>query len=164
MLVGGALLIVAAIGAGVLVWWLQNKAAPAVPTTAEKQLPQSASNAQDLAVTQGADAANKQIADSLQKQGISNDEKYSLYIQQGANYDDQGQHQQALDSFKKAEAIQQNYTVSHLIAEQAAALGDKQTAIQYYKKTISQLDTKNPLYNQDKQTYEDNIKALGGTP
>lgn len=159
----GVLLVVAAVGAGALLWWLQNREESNAPVVAEAQLPQAATDAQELAASGDVNASNKKINDALNKSGVSDNDKFDLYIQQGINFGEQNQHQQAFDSFKKAEAIKQNSMVSHLIAEQAEALGDKQTAISYYKKTISQLDAKSPVYGSDKKVYEDKIKELGGT-
>lgn len=163
VIMGGIILIVGAVGAGALLWWFQNREVSNAPIVAEAQLPQAATDAQELASSGDVAGSNKKISDALSKTGVSDGEKFDLYIQQGVNFGEQGQHQQALDSFKKAEAIKQNFMISHLIAEQAEALGDKQMAITYYKKTISQLDTKSPVYSSDKKTYEDKIKELGGT-
>lgn len=163
VVVGGIILIGVAIGTGALLWWLQNREESNTPIVAEAQLPQAASEAQELAASGDVNGSNKKINDALNSASTSSSEKFDLYVQQGINFGEQNQHQQALDSFKKAEAIKQNFMVSHLIAEQAEALGDKQMAIAYYKKTISQLDTKSPVYGSDKKTYEDKVKELGGT-
>lgn len=164
----GAILL--ALGAGVLVWWLQHGGAnkPAAPSVVGSQstnaLIKPAADAQQQALKGDTSGAVQTIQSALNQQNVSDKDKYTLYVQEGVTYSNDKQYQKALDAFKQAEAVRSDFTTSHLIAEQAEALGDKTTALTYYKKALSQLDTKAISYRSDKQVYEDKIRSLGGTP
>lgn len=169
--IGVLLLLIGATGAGMLVWWLQNKGggnqtpngAAAFDPVKEK-LPAAVDKAQSTALSGNVNQSNQELQTALAQPSVNNDDKYQLYLQLGVNYSNQNDHQKALDALKQADAAKSTYTTSHLIAEQYEALGDKQSAIAYYKKTITQLDTKSPGYASDKQDYENRITALGGQP
>lgn len=168
--IGGiVLLLLAAAGAGMAVWLLQNRSslqggASPFSQQSEKKLPPAVDNAQNLALEGKTDQANQQIQQALNQSGVSDQQKAQLLVQEGVNYTNSNQPQKALDVFLQAEKLQSDFTTSHLIGEQYEVLGNKDLAIQYYKKAITQLDPKSIGYNGDKTTYEDKIKALGGQP
>jgi tetratricopeptide (TPR) repeat protein len=162
---GVILLLAAAAAVGVAIQWLQGGSSDtAARTPASEKLSPTINESQNLALSGKTEEANKKLQEALDKPNVASTEKYQLLVQQGVNYSNDKKPQQALEAFKQAEAIQQTSTVSHLIAEQYETLGDKTTAITYYKKTISQLDKKSPLYDADKKHYEEQITALGGKP
>jgi tetratricopeptide (TPR) repeat protein len=150
-----------------LAWWLQNKdlSPPSDLSTANANaLPESATSAQKQAVNGKPDDAVKAVQDALAKPDVSDDEKQALLVEQGVAYGNAGQHQKALDSYIEADKIKSDSNTSHLIAESYAALGDKQKAIDYYKKTLTQLNKNAISYNSDKTYFESKITELGGTP
>jgi|SRR6185503_8729623 len=168
--VGGVVvLLLAMAGAGLFVWWLQNK--DSLPTggthgyskTAEKPLPEAADEAQKLAIAGKVDESNKKLQEALVQQNVPDEEKKQLYVQQGVNYGNSGDHAKALQAYLQAEKAMSDYTTSHLIAESYEALGDKPKAIEYFKKALTQLDPNAISYNTEKQYCEGKIKDLGGT-
>ena len=168
--VGGVVvLLLAMAGIGILVWWLQNK--DSLPTngagsyskTEEKSLPEAADEAQKLAIAGKVDESNKKLQEALAEQNIPSEEKQQLYVQQGVNYGNSGDHAKALQVYLEAEKAKSDYTTSHLIAETYEALGDKTKAIEYFKKAITQLDQNAISYNTEKRYCEGKIKDLGGS-
>jgi tetratricopeptide (TPR) repeat protein len=168
--VGGVVvLLLAMTGVGMLVWWLQNK--DTLPTngpgtisqTAEKPLNTAADEAQDLAVGGNVAASNKKLEEALAQPNIPTEDKQQLLVQQGVNYGNSGDYAKALQIYLEAEKSKSDFTTSHLIGEAYEALGDKPKAIEYFKKSISQLNPNAISYNSDKQYYEGKVKELGGT-
>ncbi|HET9412276.1 MAG TPA: hypothetical protein VFO38_05575 [Candidatus Saccharimonadales bacterium] len=150
------------VGAGMLVWWLQHKdTVQQIPGS--EAPPTNVSEAQKLSFTGDIDGSNKKLNEALANPNTPEQEKYDLYVQLGVNWSNQKQYQKALTEFEKAEAIKQGFTVSHLMGEQYEALGNKQKAIEYYKKAISQLDPTTIGYNSNKRVYEAKVKELGGS-
>lgn len=163
--------IVVAFGAGVLVWWLQHKNPANTPANggvvgsqSDHALLKPAVDAQQQAFKGDTQGAVKTIQNALNQPNVSNDDKYTLLVEEGVTYSNNHQYQQALDALKQAEAVSSTFTTSHLIAEQAEALGDKSTALTYYKKALTQLDTTAISYKSDKTFYENKVRSLGGTP
>jgi tetratricopeptide (TPR) repeat protein len=164
-------LIVVAFGAGVLVWWLQHKNTASTPANgkvvgsqSDHALLKPAADAQQQALKGDTQGAVTTIQNALKQPNVSNDDKYTLLVQEGVTYSNNHQYQQALDVLKQAEAVSSTFTTSHLIAEQAEALGDKATALTYYKKALTQLDPNAISYRSDKTFYENKVRSLGGTP
>lgn len=165
IIVGVVTAVLLAGGAGYLVWWLQHKddAKTNYPASVDAGQPTNVSEAQKLAMTGDVAGSEKKLQEALDNPSTPTDEKYELYVQQGVNLSNQKRYQQALDKFKEAEAIKQTFTVSHLIGEQAEALGNKALAIEYYKKALTQLDPNAIGYRSDKRVYEAKVKELGGS-
>jgi tetratricopeptide (TPR) repeat protein len=167
--VGVVVLIAAAVGAGFLAQRLLNGDNSSSNQTNQEvgakapPLPTTVSQAQDLAQSGQMDQSNQKLQQALEQPSASNDDKYNAYWQLGVNASNSNQPQQAIKYFEQAEAIKPTYTVSHLIAEQAEMLGDKTTAIAYYKKAITQLDKNSPVYDSDKNYLEGKVTSLGGT-
>ncbi|HSX05770.1 MAG TPA: hypothetical protein VLF69_04845 [Candidatus Saccharimonadales bacterium] len=122
-----------------------------------------ASRAQDIALNGDYPDAQKQIADALKQPGLSANERYQLYYQQGANDQNQGNNQAALDSFKLAAAVKQTESLYESMAMVAQALGDNASAINYYKQAIKLIQP-SPLADEYKNADEQAIKSLGGQP
>jgi hypothetical protein len=157
------LAVVAALTAGV---WLrtlrQDKTPQNVTAGVADTLSSETKKAQDLAVRGKTDEAKKYITDELAKSDLTASQKYDLYIQQGVIAQNADKKQEALDSYKLAEAAKPTREVSGLIAEISLALDDKDTAIAYWKKEITQIDRNSPLYEEDKRSLEQRIRDNGG--
>ena len=167
--IGGVLILLLAMaGLGLLVWWLQNK--DRLPTTGaggysqtlENTLPPLIDEAQNLAVAGKTEESNKKLQEALAQSNVSSEDKQKLYVQQGVNYGNSGDYQKALAAYLEAEKAKSDFTTSHLIGETYEALGDKPKAVEYYKKSITQLDPKAISYSSDKSYYESKVTELGG--
>lgn len=164
------LFLVAMVGVGALVWWLQNKNAGGGNTSGtspyskavEKPGPEAVSESQNLAIAGKTDEAAQKLQQALQQPGVNDSDKQQLYIQEGVVYSNSGQYQKALDAFLAAEKAKSDFTTSHLIGEQYEALGNNAKAIEYYKKALAQLDPNAISYGMDKEVYEAKVKELGG--
>jgi tetratricopeptide (TPR) repeat protein len=170
--IGVAIIVLAAsIGAGTR--WLQTHnqhkkqqgTATSTPVTpAQTVASKSASESEKKALDGNYDAAQQQIITALKQPNLSNDDKYTLYYQQGANYENYGNNQAALDSYKQAAQNKQTQEIYESMAEVAVKLGDKSAAITYYKKEIQLIPTNNPVAKSDKASIEKSITDLGGQP
>lgn len=170
--VGVAVLIGAAVGVGFLARILQNGVTgsgnnaildPNSPG-AKSPYPEAVNKAQNQSASGDYQAAQKTLTDALAQQNVDNDQKFLLLQQQGVVYTNQHQPQQALDVFLQALPLKQtDCTINQLIAEQYEALGNTAKAIEFYKNTIRYLDTSSPVYQSDKQLYQNKVTSLGGT-
>jgi tetratricopeptide (TPR) repeat protein len=158
-----AILVFAGVAGAGLRWW-QNRDTATEPKekTGTTRLPERVERIQDLAINGQYDTAQKEIAEALAKPGISSEEKYDLYFQRGIVYETEGNLQAALESYKQAESVRANRVVSEAIGNVAVQLNDKQLAIRYYEKVITQLDTNDPVYEADKEAYETKVRELKG--
>lgn len=167
------LLLAAGLGAGMWLRWFQsgggntnggdtsgNTSNGEGDALTQNDLPSNVKAAQDTAATSGAEESNKQIASSLP--GASNDDKFELYLQQGINFENESKWSDALTSYKNAEAIKQTANVYESLGRVEENLGDKNAAIDYYKKAIPLLNQDSPMYASYKQGLQDKITALGG--
>jgi tetratricopeptide (TPR) repeat protein len=163
----GAVLFVAAIAGGLalrMALTKDNKDARSGQNTATT-LPSSASKAQDLSASGDFSGAHKQLDDALNKSDVSSSDKYALYYQQGTTYFNESNYTAAIENYKKAEALQPTESLSESIGDAYVASGDKNQAITYYKKAISQISSDgNPVAGDDKTALEDKIRAQGGQP
>jgi len=167
-------LLVAAIGGGMLLRFWQNSGSNGNTgnnnsgsasngegdSLTQNDLPAAVEDSQNTAATAGPAEANKQIATSLP--GASNDEKFELYLQQGVNYENENKWNDALTSYKNAEAINKTSNVYESLGRVQENLGNKTEAINYYKQAIPLLSQNSPMYNSYKQALQDKITALGG--
>jgi tetratricopeptide (TPR) repeat protein len=124
-------------------------------------LPKADIDSQNLAVSGKTDEANKKIDEALQK-NPDNDTKYELYIQLGLNQQNAGNFSGAMEQYRKAEAIKQDFKIVKLIAQTAEAMGDKVLALEYYRKAIPLIDPENALKDAEKRRLEQKIAELGG--
>lgn len=170
------LLLAVAVGAGVLLRWWQNNGATNNGTNngssntstssgegdslTQNDLPSAVRDAQDTAATAGAEESNKQIATSLPS--AANDEKFELYLQQGLNFENEQKWNDALTSYKNAEALKKTSNVYESLGRVEENLGNKTDAINYYKQAIPLLNQNSPMYASYKQGLQDKITALGG--
>ncbi|HSE60952.1 MAG TPA: tetratricopeptide repeat protein [Candidatus Saccharimonadales bacterium] len=155
-------LLAAAAAAGFGLQFLLNK--NNAPTqTVEGKLPAVVDQVQDLRMQGDQQAVSNKINEALKDSSTSNETKYMLYIQQGNVATDKSDWKAAIDSYLKAAAIKETYEVTGLLAETYKQAGDKNKAIEYYKKAIPLIpDT--PVKEDDKAALEAKIKALGGQP
>ncbi len=153
----GAGIVVFAAGAGMGLRWWQNK-----PETSggPKPLPAAIEESQNQALDGNYENAHKTIDTALSGDNLSDQQKYELYVQQGATYSNEGKYKEAIESYKKAAAIKETQNVYTLMAEDSAELGDKQAAINYYKKAIENIAESNPIGQANKKTYELRIQEL----
>jgi len=69
-----------------------------------------------------------------------------------------------LASFKQAATFKQTEGLYESMAAVAVAMGDKTTAIAYYKQAITLIPPNSPLAADYKQSDQQAIKDLGGQP
>lgn len=153
--------LVLATGVGVGVRWLQTHNSHKKNTLTTAQQVVSSDN---LAQSGDYSAAQQQIADALKQPNLSDGDKYNLYFQQGANYENQGKNQEALDSYKQAADNKQTQDIYESMGRMAGKLGDTQAAINYYKKAIQLIPSSDPVAAGDKASLERDIMDLGGQP
>jgi tetratricopeptide (TPR) repeat protein len=162
----GVVLFIAAIAGGIALRMALTNNSDDVRTTKSptNSLPASVSKAQDLSASGDFTAAHQQLSDALNKPGTSESDKYALYYQQGTTFYNEGNFTAAVDNYKKAEALQSTQSLSESIGDAYAGAGDKQNAIAYYKKAISQIANDNPVRDADQSSLEQKIRDQGGQP
>jgi tetratricopeptide (TPR) repeat protein len=148
-------------GAGIALRMMQNKDKPSVGTTS-KSLPQVVSDAQDLRLQGNTDEANKKIDAALNDSSTSKDVRYDLLIQKGAGLNDQKNYTAAADVYAQAVATKPTSNAYDLMGDAYAAAGQKDKAIEAYKKAIPLLP-KTPVRDDDQAAIEAKIRGLGGT-
>lgn len=153
-----------AVALGVVTWWLQHGSQPQSVQPAVSALPKTVNNVQNLRVQGKLDEAQKAASDALGDTSTSNDDKYLLYLQQGAAFTEQNNLQAAADSYAKANDIKETYETTGLLGLTWQQIGDKDKAIAYYKKEISLIPTDRPTAEADKDTIKQTIMLLGGQP
>jgi len=141
--------------------WYQMKHHHAPVPVPKKSI---ASAAQDRALNGDYQGAQDQIAAQLAQSGLSADDKYILYYQQGANYQNNGDNKSALESYKQAAAAKKTQNVYESLGAVAHLLGDDTSAIAYYKQAIQLIPPNTPLSGNYKSNYEQIITQLGGQP
>lgn len=149
----------AAGAAGFGVQWLLSQNKGGEPTQ-ERSLTEQI---QDVRSSGDFTETSKKIDDALNNSATSNDERYMLYVQQGSAYEDQQDPANAIESYKKAEAIKETYEISRLLINVYTTAGNKEHAINYCKKAITQIQQENnPFADEDKELLEQMIVNLGG--
>lgn len=86
--------------------------------------------------------------------------KGNLLISKATIYLNNGEYDTALSIAKGAESISQNDVVTSLIAQIYEKQGNKQKAIEYYKKTLTLMDKTQPTYDFDTKFYQSEIDSL----
>jgi tetratricopeptide (TPR) repeat protein len=170
------LLLALAAGTGVFVQWLQQKNGNnnkgggnntgdtninvKPDGTVTDNLPDSVKDAQQTALSGNYDESNKQIASSLATTS-DNREKFNLYMQQGINYENEQKWNDAMNSYKQAEALQKTWSVYRAMGRVAESQGDKAAAVGYYKKALP-LIPDDPLREFNTNEMNAKITELGG--
>lgn len=94
----------------------------------------------------------------------SNDtEKQTLMMSKSALYYDQKNYAKALEIALQADNLVSDQNSNQFIAKIYQALGEKQKAIDYYKKAITLITPENPLASFDRETYQNKINELQKT-
>lgn len=167
------LLVVAGAGAGIFWRWHQSQntntsGSGGTPVSSgqsdglnQNNLPASVKSAQSLAATGNYDQSNKDIAASIAATS-SSDEKYELYLQQGANYESQSQWDNAISAYANALNFKKTSTVYTALGRDSEAKGDKKSALSYYQQALPLLSSKDPMYDFEKTELQNDIKAVGG--
>jgi tetratricopeptide (TPR) repeat protein len=148
-------------GAGFALRMMQNKdkadVSPKGPT-----LSQAVSDAQDLRLQGNTDEANKKIDAALNDSSTSKQERYDLLIQKAAGLNDQNDYAAAADVYVQAVAAKQTSNAYDLMGDAYAAAGQKDKAIEAYRKAIPLLPN-TPVRDDDQSAIESKIRTLGGT-
>lgn len=160
--------IIAAVGAGVLFRNMQGDDGTQPPAGGgggqlEDRRSEETKRAQELALSGKPEEASRYINEQLASGNVSDSQKYDLYLQQGVIAYEQGKHQEAYDSYKRAEGAKQTREISELLADAATAMGKKEDAVKHLKDAIGRMDTDGPTYEDDKALIEDKIRGLGGS-
>lgn len=156
-------IVVIAGGAGVGARWIRQAHDPRAKIPGALTHKQTPAEIAQRAAFDGQPAASQQIiADTLKDKNLSADEKYQLYFQQGATYQNTGDNKSALESYKNAAAAKPTQGVYEALGAVSVLLDDKPGAIEYYKKAIQLIPAKGPLGDEDKAADEQIIKDLGG--
>lgn len=163
-IIAGAVLLVLAIAGGIALRMALSDDHDQVKT-ATPTLPAGADKAQELSTTGDYAGAHKQLDDALSQAGLSVSDKYALYYQQGTTFANEANYAQAIDSYKKAEALQTTQSLAESMGDAYAAQGTKDQAIAAYKKAIQLAENSdNPVQGDDKIALEQKIRDLGGQP
>lgn len=159
MVVAVIAIVAVAIGAGVFARWFMerdNDSSDTAPTT----LPAVLEEVQELSLEGKQAEADQKIAEALQDPSTPPDVKFTLYLQQGANYFQKGEYQKAIESYTKASEIRDTFELAQAIASTWQQLGDKQQAVTYLRKAIELMPQDNPVRDDDIAAIEEQIKAL----
>ncbi len=165
---GVVVLLIGMAGAGVFVWWWQNKdriTSDLEPfSTGAAKTPPVMQESQKLADEGKVDEANNKLEEAIE-QTTEPAQKQQFTLQQGANYSNSGDYQKALEAFLEAEKLDApNYHTNHLIAETYEHLGNKEKAIEYFKKSIQTIPQDLPYYQDELAMLQNQIRELGGQP
>lgn len=161
----GAALFVLAIAGGIALRMALNDDNDPAKQAQTPTLPASAAKAQESGANGNYADAHKQLDDALNKPGVSDSDKYALYYQQGTTYANEGNYGQAIESYKKAEAVQTTQSLAESIGNAYVAQGNKDQAIAAYKRAVQLISgSGNPVGGDDKSALEQKIRDLGGKP
>jgi tetratricopeptide (TPR) repeat protein len=147
-------------GFGLRMW--QNGHKNDTATVKGPSLPQTVVDAQDLRLEGNTAEADKKIDAALHDSKTSSDERYLLYIQKGAGTYDQKNYAEAIENYTQAADIKQTSEVYGLLGDAYAGAGQKDKAIESYKKAIPLL-ANTPIKDEEKAVFEGKISALGGS-
>lgn len=158
----GILVIILAVGG----WWLAGRQDRADQASREKQRYMSLmTTTETLMNNQKYDAAEEQLTDYLKKDEPSQSYERGAYVRLATVYFNKNKYDQAIDYFKKAEAIdgKPKADVAVGIAYAYDGKGDKTNAISYFKEAVKLAEkSSDPMAASDKRSYEFEIKRLEG--
>lgn len=158
LIIIGVILLATAAGFGLR--WYQQLGEQRQQTAADA-LSKKVNDIQSTALSGNYDAANKALTAALNDSKTTNEEKASLYIQQGANYENQKDYDNAIKSYQAAAAISETEGAYSSMARAAEAKGDFDAAKTYYKKAIDLILPSNPMGAGDKSYYQYRIDNMG---
>ncbi len=162
IILGVVAVLVLAGAAGLGVRWLQDRDSTD-ESTQSSGLGQDIDDIQSLRAAGDLNGSDNRINEALENSGVTDEQRYMLYIQQGNNMVDRGDYNGAIDAYLKAEQSSQTYEIAVLLADTYKQADNKEKAIEYYKKAIT-LIPESPLRDEDKAMFEQNIINLGGQP
>jgi hypothetical protein len=146
----------AAIVAGVLFWASRQGS---TPEATQSVLNKSA----DASFGGDADRAIKLLQDQL-KIAKTDEEKLSLFMALGAEYEGKEDQRAALEAYLKADGIKPGYGVHEAVARTAEAVGDKTLAIEYLRRNHELIKGgKSHQRGYELPEIEAKIKQLGGS-
>jgi tetratricopeptide (TPR) repeat protein len=105
------------------------------------------------------DAATLTLQNSLKRAKTPADKQVIILRLCSMAYD-KGDYKDALEYARQADAIDPTAASSYAIAQAAEGLGDKATAVKYYKIEIGQLEKDTATYDMDKAEVESNIQRV----
>lgn len=108
------------------------------------------------------DGASRAYTDAA-NQAATPELKQEIFLKQASMAYDQGKYDDALTAAKAAELAKPNVATSQMIAIIAEKKGDKEMAMSYLKRALSQLDTNSVMYEMNKKEVITHIESLGGT-
>lgn len=158
-------ILILAAGAGVGVRWLQTKDDTKTASGAPKGsgFSKNIDDVQSLRAKGDTAGADARINQALADPNISEKERYNLYVQQGNGLADSQNYDGAIASYTKAEAISVTFEITSLLGDTYNAAGNKEKAIEYYKKAIP-LVPASPIQDDEKASLEQAIAALESQP
>jgi tetratricopeptide (TPR) repeat protein len=160
--VGIVILVAAAGGAGAGLRWLQSRDKAAVSTGGFEQMQQPITDAQDRTFAGDFATAHKELEKALQDKSLSTDDRYELLYAQGATYENENRLTEALAAYAEAAKVKETQSLYVSMATLAEKVGNKEQAIAYYKDAIRLIPQDNPVGGEDKGSYEQKIRDLGG--
>jgi tetratricopeptide (TPR) repeat protein len=152
---GVVLLLAGVIGLGMLLRTWQNQNAPP-PTSVV------IGESQNKTLTGDFEGGQAEIDKALQRQDLSDEDKYMLYYQKGTNYQNTSKFKEAMEQFKIAEGYKKTYSLYHSMGMVAEELGDIAGAVAYYEKGMPLIvpPPKNPVAEDDKKYLQLKIDEL----
>ncbi|PID32201.1 hypothetical protein CR970_01665 [Candidatus Saccharibacteria bacterium] len=164
-ILGGLVLLVLAAGIAWLVYAaMRNQEADPYDLTAEQQTMRAAVVRADRLKYQGkVDAAVQELLRA--KQQTDKKEIMAMYdMQLGALYESDRQFDKAMEYYRAIEAAGlPSFRTEAPIARCAEAMGDKETALKYYKLAYEAVDTNIPGYQAKHYLYKSKVEELGGS-
>lgn len=98
--------------------------------------------------------------DKIIDKTISLEKKSNILIAKALVYENNGAEKQALSTAKEAELAFPSLMVVDFIARIYEKLGDSENALTYYQKSLKKLDEKSPMYQTEKEVYDNKIIEL----
>lgn len=167
-IVGVVLLLVVALGAGVLFRWAQqggpsaNSPDDSTQGVDGQRLPDVVSEVQDLNSQGKTEEATKLAEEQINDTSTSDEVRYMLYIQQGNGKYNAGDAKGAIPFYEKALAEKETYEITQLLGAAYAETGDKPKAVEFYKKALGLVPSGSPTADAEKESLKKMIIALGG--
>lgn len=116
--------------------------------------------AYNTAVTIGNYSQGQQILDNAIKKSTNNQNTVNLYLQKATVAINAKHPDDAMQFAQKADSITPSSTTASMIADVAAAQGNKTLAIQWLNTTIQRLDKNSQGYRMDLEDIQQKIKDL----
>lgn len=157
---GIVVLIVAAVGAGAGVRWLQDRDEQPDVVSELPPLPESVQEAQDLLAEGKVEEADRLVKENLNRDSLSNEERFELYSTQGLIAYEKQDYQEAAAAYERAFEIQETFDMARKLGTTLQQLGDNQGAITYYRRAIELNPPDNPVRESDNNILEQMISAL----